>query len=110
MARIHAAREKARLFRGWSRICLHAASLSGTEGTCTAPTAAARAARAEGIGKELRDATLMAQARREETATTTDVTAAKGEETREVGGTPRVVAGIERWERDQRRVKMLVRN
>lgn len=34
------------LFRGWSRLCLHAASLNAAEGASSAATAAARVARA----------------------------------------------------------------
>lgn len=40
-------RSRRLLFRGWSRLCLHAASLNAIEGASSAATAAARAARAE---------------------------------------------------------------
>ena len=45
-------RDRALIFRGWSRLCLHAASLSAAEGTSAAATAMARAARAEAMEKE----------------------------------------------------------
>ena len=44
-------RDRARIFRGWSRLCLHAASLSAAEGTLAA-TAAAGAPRADEIETE----------------------------------------------------------
>lgn len=50
--RVCIGREKALLFRGWSRLCLHAASLSAVEGALAAATAAARAARTEAMEKE----------------------------------------------------------
>lgn len=40
------------LYRGWSRLCLHAASLNFAEGASAAVTAAARIARTEAINKE----------------------------------------------------------
>ncbi len=45
-------RDRALVFRGWSRLCLHAASLSAAEGASAAATAVARAARAEAKEKE----------------------------------------------------------
>ena len=45
-------KDKATLFRGWSRICLHAASLSAAEGASAAATATARATRAEAMQLE----------------------------------------------------------
>lgn len=60
------------LFRGWSRLCLHAASLSVADGVSAAATAAARAARAQTIEKEAEAAADMAKARRRATAVTTD--------------------------------------
>lgn len=50
----HVWRDKHRqqLFRGWSRLCLHAASLNAAEGDSAAATAVARATRVETIGNE----------------------------------------------------------
>ena len=46
-------RDRALIFRGWSRLCVHAASLSSAEGASEAAvTAVARAARAEAMEKE----------------------------------------------------------
>lgn len=50
------------LFRGWSRLCLHAASLSVAEGASAAATTAARAERVQRIQKEAEAATDMAAA------------------------------------------------
>lgn len=58
------------LFHGWTRLCLHAASLNAAEGASSAATAAARAARAE--VEEMRTATAIAS-----------FDAAKGEEFKE---------------------------
>lgn len=41
------------MFRGWSRLHLHAASLNAVERTSAAATAAARAAKAEAMEKEV---------------------------------------------------------
>lgn len=57
MGRVCRDREKRLIFRGWSRLCLHAASLSTAEGTSAAATAVARAVRAEAIEKEAEVAT-----------------------------------------------------
>lgn len=40
------------MFRGWSRLCLHAASLNAAEGASASATAVARAARAEAVERE----------------------------------------------------------
>lgn len=45
-------KDKRLLFRGWNRLCLHAASLSVAEGAFAAATAVARAARAEAEQEE----------------------------------------------------------
>lgn len=50
--RVCGERNRALLFRGWSRLCLHAASLSAAEGASAAATAFARAARAEAMQQE----------------------------------------------------------
>lgn len=60
-------RGRALLFRGWSRLCLHAASLSVAEGASAAATAVARAARAEAMEKNAEEA---ADARETAAATT----------------------------------------
>ena len=52
ITRIGRDRDRALVFRGWSRLCLHAASLSAAEGASAAATAAARAARAEAMETE----------------------------------------------------------
>lgn len=55
------------MFRGWSRLCLHAASLSAAEGASAAATALARAARAEAVETEARAAAEKAAANAEVT-------------------------------------------
>lgn len=44
------------MFRGWSRLCLHAASLSSAEAASATATAVARAVRAEAMDKEAKAA------------------------------------------------------
>lgn len=51
------------LFRGWSRLCLHAASLNAAEAASASSTAAARAARAEAMDKQAAVAEEKAEAR-----------------------------------------------
>ena len=46
MARVVGDSSRRLLFRGWSRLCLHAAALNAVEGAYSAATATARAARA----------------------------------------------------------------
>lgn len=55
-------KDRALIFRAWSRLCLHAASLSAAEGTSASATAAARAARAEAMEKEAKAAAEKAEA------------------------------------------------
>lgn len=66
------------MFRGWSRLCLYAASLSAAEETSAAAIAVARAGRAEAMKKEAGAATTSAklaetreQVQRETTHTST---------------------------------------
>lgn len=53
MARTWGVIDRRLLFRGWTRLCLHAASLNAAEGSLATATAAARAARAEVMEKEV---------------------------------------------------------
>lgn len=52
ITRVCGDRDRSLLFRGWSRLCLAAASLNAAEGAAAAATAAARAARADAMEKE----------------------------------------------------------
>ena len=56
--------DRALLFRGWSRLCLHAATLSAAEGASAAATTFARAAQAKAIEKEAEESSGTAEARR----------------------------------------------
>ena len=68
IARVCGERDRALIFRGWSRLCLHTASLSAAEGASASATAVARAARAEAMEKEAESAaaTVEAMVAREE--------------------------------------------
>lgn len=50
-------KDRSVLFRGWSRLCLHAASLTAVEGEAAKAAAVARAIRAEMLEKEAAAAT-----------------------------------------------------
>lgn len=56
------------LFRGWNRLCLHAASLNVAEGALAAATAVARAARAKAEQEETAAAVSALGAVKKETA------------------------------------------
>lgn len=62
IARIGRERDRVLILRGWSRLCLHAASLSAAEGALAAGTATARAARAEAMEMEATAAAKKAEA------------------------------------------------
>lgn len=61
IAHVNGNREKRLLFRGWSRICLHASSLSAAEGASVVVAAAARADRAEALERQAAAATEVAE-------------------------------------------------
>ncbi|CAN0508164.1 unnamed protein product, partial [Ectocarpus sp. 12 AP-2014] len=76
-------RDRALMFRGWSRLCLHAASLSAAEGAAAAATATARSARAEAMEKEAKSAADKAEAWRKAAAATVEVAEARERAQRE---------------------------
>lgn len=111
-------RDRALVFRGWSRFCLHAASLSTAEGASAAATATARAARAEAMEAEATAAAEKATARRRASAVSADVASSRGQEKRGEDGTLALAADLERredairqvlQEQRERRARMLVR-
>lgn len=53
VVRRHNDQDRRRLFRGWSRLCLHAASVNVAKAASASATATARAARAESMEKEI---------------------------------------------------------
>lgn len=90
IARACGDRSRALLFRGWSRLCLHAASLSAAEAFAAA-TAVARANRAEAMEKKAK-----------ETADTRETAAARPDGNSEEGvdeATAATSAALERAER-----------
>ena len=62
ITRVGRDRDRALVFRGWSRLCLHAASLSTAEGGSVAARAAARAVRAKAMETEATAAAEKAEA------------------------------------------------
>ncbi|CAN0273392.1 unnamed protein product, partial [Ectocarpus sp. 12 AP-2014] len=76
-------RDRALMFRGWSRLCLHAASLSAAEGAAAAATAMARSARAEAMEKEAKSAADKAEAWRKAAAASVEVAEAREKAQRE---------------------------
>ncbi|CAM9336819.1 unnamed protein product, partial [Hapterophycus canaliculatus] len=77
ITRMRSERDRALMFRGWSRLCLHAASLSAAEGASAAATALARAARAEAMEKEAQAAAEKAEAWGKAAAASAEVAAAR---------------------------------
>ena len=71
------------MFRGWSRLCLHAASLSAAEGAAASATAVARAVRAEAMEKEAAAAAEKAEAWRRAAAASAEVAEAREKAQRE---------------------------
>ena len=88
--RICGERDRALLFRGWSRLCLHAAFLFAAEGASASATAAARAAREEALEKEAESAIATAEAAAE-----------RDEEQRETDRRETLAAKAKRREKDQ---------
>ncbi|CAN0449059.1 unnamed protein product, partial [Ectocarpus sp. 12 AP-2014] len=83
ISRVCGESDRAVMFRGWTRLCLHAASLSAAEGASAAATAAARAARAEAMEKEAKAAADKAEAWRRAAAASAEVAEAREREQRE---------------------------
>ena len=118
ITRVCGERDRALIFRGWSRLCLHAASLSVAEGASAAATAVARAARAKAMEKEAEAAAEKAEAWRRAAAASAEVAGAREKAQREAARGSVVETKpsqkdeeIERVLQQQklRRVKMLVR-
>ncbi|CAM9574872.1 unnamed protein product [Pylaiella littoralis] len=117
ITRVCGERDRALVFRGWSRLCLHAASLSAAEGASAAATAVARAARAEAMEKEAQAAANKAEAWRRAAAASTEVAEAREKAQREAARESFItaeldqrIAEMEQVAREQklRRMKMLI--
>ena len=115
--RIFGERDRALIFRGWSRLCLHAASLSAAEGASAAATAVARAARAEAMEKEAAAAVEKAEALRRAAAASVEVAEAREKAQREAARGSTLETELSQKEEDMervvrqekiRRIKMLV--
>ena len=109
--RVSRDRDKALMFRGWTRLCLHAASLSAAEGASASATAAARAARAEAMEMEATTIAEKAEACKRAAAASVDVSASRGQARRVAGElkTPEEATGqVDRQQRG-RHATMLVR-
>ena len=111
IARIGRERDRVLILRGWSRLCLHAASLSAAEGASASATAAARAARAEAMEMEATTIAEKAEACKRAAAASADVSASRGQARRVAGElkTPEEATGqVDRQQRG-RHATMLVR-
>ena len=111
IARVGRDGDRALMFRGWSRLCLHAASLSAAEGASASATAAARVARAEAMKTEATAAAEKAKAWKKAAAASADVAASKEQALREAAELVRGREVMNQVDRQQRecRAKMLVR-
>ncbi|CAM9582087.1 unnamed protein product [Ectocarpus fasciculatus] len=110
-------RDRVLMFRGWSRLCLHAASLSAAEGASAAATAAARAARAEAMEKEAEAAADKAESSRRAAAASAEVAAAKEQAQLETSRGSELASELQLKVKDReevvrehqlRRIKMLI--
>ena len=110
IARVGRDRDRTQVFRGWSRLCLHAASLSA-EGASAAATAPARVARAEAMEMEATAAAEKAEASRRSVAASADLAAIKEQAQPEAAELARREESMGQADRQQRerRAKMLVR-
>lgn len=77
IARIARDKDRALMFRGWSRLCMHAASLSAAEGASASATAAARSARAKAVEMEAIAAAKKAEAMKRAAAVSKEVAESK---------------------------------
>lgn len=77
ITRVCGEQDRSLMFRGWSRLCLHAASLSAAEGASASATAIARAARAEAMETEAQAAADKAEAWRRAVAASAEVAEAR---------------------------------
>lgn len=86
------------MFRGWSRLCLHAASLSAAEGASAAATAVARATRAEAMEKEAEGAAHRADASERAAAADAEIASAREKAQRDTDKMSTLVAELTRKE------------
>lgn len=106
VARVSSGYNKRLLFRGWSRLCLHAASLNAEEGALAAASAAARATRAEAMEKEAKAMAEKAEAWRQAATAVENVEAwKKGEKAKKSQG--RALQETELSEREDRAEKAM---
>lgn len=99
--------DRALLFRGWNRLCLHAASVASAEGALASATVFAKAARAEAMGKEAESAAARAEvaaAKEEAQRATTRGSMLETQLKLKVKGTEQVLR-----QHQLRRMRMLVR-
>lgn len=82
------------MFRGWSRLCLHAASLNAAEGALATTTAAARAVRAEAVEKEATAASEQAESWRRAAAASAEAAAVTEKARQEATGVLREAAKL----------------
>ncbi|CAM9376100.1 unnamed protein product [Scytosiphon promiscuus] len=117
ITRVCGERDRALVFRGWSRLCMHAASLSAAEGASAAGAALARAARTKAMEKEAQAATEKAEAWRKAAAASSEVAAAREQAQRENARGSVLTAELKNKEMEMsrvekqhqlRRVKMLI--
>lgn len=117
--RVCGERDRALMFRAWSRLCLHAASLSAAEGASASATAVARAARAEAIEKKAVAAAEKAEAWSRAAAASAEVAEEREKAQREAARGSDLTAELQQRKEEMeqvarqqqlRRIKMLVRS
>lgn len=94
ITRVCGDRDRLLLFRGWSRLCLHAASLNAQEAASADATAAARAARAAAMDKEATAATERAKALQQMANASAEIAAVKEHTRQHAAGVSTVTAEL----------------
>lgn len=87
-------KERSLMFRGWSRLCLHSASVNAVEGALATTTAAARAVRAEAVEKEATAASEQAEACRRAATASAEAAAVTEQARQEATGVVREAAKL----------------
>lgn len=96
ITRIYRDKDRGLLFRGWSRLCLHAASLTPIEGAAAAAAATARAVRAEFLEKEAAAAIEQVAAWKKVASSSADAAEARNEAQLQAGDVSRLEAALKR--------------
>ena len=111
IARVGRDRDRSLVFRGWNRLCLHAASISAAVGASASATAAARATRSEAMEPAATAAADKVEALKRATAASANLAVSREQaqpEATELARRGEAMSQVDR-QQQERRAKMLVR-